>query len=175
MLAVTETALPGIGLSIPQVVERGAEPYLAIRTGGAMRDLPQFAPPLQPKLHGWMADRKIKPGLTLFRYRGFGSDGSVELDVGATTAQAETGSDEVIAGELPAGRYAAATYTGPYDRLYDAFCMLNGWINARGLTPDAQSGPDGFRPACQVEIYRVGPMETNDPTTFETDIVIKLA
>ena len=41
MLAATETAMPGVGLSIPQVVEREATPYLAIKASGAMRDLPQ--------------------------------------------------------------------------------------------------------------------------------------
>ena len=44
--ATTPLTLPGIGLSIPHVVEREAEPYLALGASGAMRDLPQFAPPL---------------------------------------------------------------------------------------------------------------------------------
>ena len=175
MLAATETAMPGVGLSIPQVVEREATPDLAIKASGAMRDLPQFAPPLFGETHAWMLANGVMPGLHIFRYRRFGNDGSVELDVGNIVDRPVTAGGKVVADELPAGRHAVATYTGPYDRLYDAFCMLNGWINARGLKPDAGSGPDGYSLACQLEIYRVSPRETDNPSKFETDIMIKLA
>ncbi|MCG6857892.1 MAG: GyrI-like domain-containing protein [Salaquimonas sp.] len=174
MLPVTETAMPGIGLSIPQVIEREAEPCLAFRTGGAMTDLPQFAPPYFGKLHEWMASHGVTAGTHFFRYHRFGNDGGVELDVGSTVNHPVEASGGVIADEIPAGRYAFATYTGPYDRLHDAFCMLNGWIGARSLKADAQHEPDGHRPACQLEIYRIGPMDRDDPAKFETDILIKL-
>ncbi len=184
MLPVTETALPGIDLSIPQVIERDAEPYLAFCAAGAMRDLPQFAPPLLPKLHAWMAGRGMAPGPTLFRYRSFSHDGGVELDVGALTVGKLTGgeqagspqtdSEEVVAGELPAGRYAFATYAGPYDRLYDAFCMLNGWFRARGLSAVENASGSGHAPGGQFEIYRVGPSDTDDPVRYRTDLFILL-
>lgn len=174
MLAVTETALPGIGLSIPSVIEREAEPYLAIRAAGAMRDLPHFAPPLLPKLHAFMAGRGIAAGPTLFRYLSFGHDGGVELDVGALTDGRQTGSEAVEAGELPAGRYAFATYAGPYDRLHDAFCMLNGWFRARGLSAVENASGAGHAPGGQFEIYRVGPSDTDDPVQYRTDLFIQL-
>ncbi|GIL03284.1 MAG: DNA gyrase inhibitor [Alphaproteobacteria bacterium] len=170
MLAITETAMPGIGLSIPAVIEREAVPYLAIRASGPMRELVRFAPPVFHRLHGWMREHGVAGRDGFFRYRRFGADGTVELDVGTTTAAAASGGGEVIADMLPAGRYAAATYAGPYDRLYDAFAMLNGWMAARGLAAARAGGEIG----CQVEIYRVSPAQTEDASKWETDILVLL-
>ncbi|MCI5077704.1 GyrI-like domain-containing protein [Oricola sp.] len=174
MLSVENTAREGVVLSIPSVVTRQAEPYLAIRAAGPMAKLPDFAPPLFPRLHQWMADNAIASGMSgFFRYRRFfGAD--VELEVGTTTLQPATGGGEVIAGELPAGRYAHAVHTGPYDRLYDAFLMMEGWMGGRGLTPAGRFGPDGARPDCQIEIYRVTPMHETDPALWKTEILVKL-
>lgn len=176
MLNATETALPGIGLSIPQVVERPAAPFVAYRIGGQMRELPNFAPPHIDRLANWIGERAIAgAGPMFFRYRRFGGDGSVSLDVGALTEIPQAGGDGVEAGELPAGRYALATYTGPYDRLYDAMAMLNGWITGRGLKTAGRENADGSEVDCQTEIYRVSPVDVADPAKYETDLLILLA
>lgn len=175
MLPVTETAFPGVGLSVPQVVVREATPCVAIAASGPMVDLPRFAPPLFPRLHAWMAEKGLDGTAGLFRYRGFHSSGDVDLEVATLLTAPAAGEGEVIAGELPAGRYVMATYTGPYDRLYDAFCMLSGWLRGRGLIADEINGPDGRFPACQVEIYRVSPADTGEPARWETDLLLKLA
>ena len=90
-------------------------------------------------------------------------------------AAGTAGSGGVVADAIPAGRYACATYTGPYDRLYDAFLMLNGWMRGRGLEPDARHDHAGEQLACQLEIYRVTPMEEKDPARLVTELLIKLA
>jgi effector-binding domain-containing protein len=176
MLAVTQTGMAGIGISIPQVIEREAAPYAAIAVSGPMVSLPSFAPLKFEALHGWMGEHGIKhasPGF--FRYRKFDAAGNVTVEVGAPVPAGTAGSGEVIADVLPAGRYAAATYTGPYDRLYDAFLMLNGWMRGRGLEPDGTQDGFGEQPACQLEIYHVTPMNENDPARLVTEILIKLA
>ena len=175
MLAVTETALPGIGLSIPQVVEREAVPSVALRASGEMRKLPEFAPPLFGSLHEWTSAHGIEPVAHFFRYRRFGEDGSVELDVGNTLRAPVEASGDVISDEIPAGRYATAIYTGPYDRLYDAFLMLNGWLRGRGLEPAALENREGSQAGCQLEIYRISPANEADPEKWQTDLMIRLA
>ena len=176
MLPVDKTAHEGAGLSIPSVVTRKAEPYMAIVATGPMPRLPEFAPPKFAELHDWLQQRNVATiGPGLFRYRRFGKDGSVVVEVGNTVSEAVAPEGEVIAGEIPAGRYALAVHTGPYDRLHDAFLMLEGWMGGRGLTPDGAYGPDGESPACQVEIYRVTPMQENDPRLWKTEILVKLA
>jgi effector-binding domain-containing protein len=172
MLAVTETGMDGCGLSIPRVVERGAEPYLAIAASGPMTALPSFGPPKLGELHTWMSGRGIKPtGPGFFRYRRFDNEGNVSLEAGTPVAAGPDGAGEVIADVLPAGRYGAATYTGPYDRLYDAFLMLNGWLRGRGLELEGRPG----EPGCQLEIYRVTPMDETDPSRLVTELLIRLA
>lgn len=175
MLAVTKTAFDGAGLSVPQVIERDAEPYLAIRASGRMTHLPQFAPPLFPRLHEWMAAKGVTGKAGCFRYLSFTKDGTVEMEVATTVDHPVDGEGEIVAGELPAGRYAAATYSGPYDRLHDAFLMLEGWLGGRGLTPDGSYEARGERPACQAEIYRVSPMDSQNPADWRTDLLLKLA
>lgn len=176
MLPVDKTAFEGAGLSIPCVIIRKAEPYMAIPASGPMPELPEFAPPKFAVLHDWLRDRGVGPvGPGLFRYRRFGGDGSVVVEVGNMVAAAVAPEGEVIAGEIPAGRYAFAVHSGPYDRLHDAFLMLEGWMGGRGLTPDGAYDRDGSAPACQAEIYRVTPMEENDPRKWRTEIFVKLA
>ncbi|MEZ5872606.1 MAG: GyrI-like domain-containing protein [Nitratireductor sp.] len=173
MLATTETALPGISLSIPSVVEREAEPFLAIAATGEMAKLPEFAPPKFVTLHGFMAKNDIEGRYGFFRYRRF-SGGSVMLDVGTATTALFKSEGEVLAGELPAGRYVSATFTGPYDRLYDAFLMLEGWLKGRGLACKGTHDGESWEPACQLEIYRISPADTDDPMKWETDLLLKI-
>jgi effector-binding domain-containing protein len=172
MLAVTQTGMAGIGLSIPQLIERDGEPYLAVAASGPMTDLPTFAPPKFGELHTFMGERGIAPaGPGFFRYRSFDDKGNVTLEAGSPVAAGTAGGGRVTSGVLPAGRYVAATYTGPYDRLYDAFLMLNGWMRGRGLEPDGKPG----EPGCQLEIYRVTPMDEADSARLVTELLIKLA
>ncbi len=170
MLAVTETAFDGAHLSVPQVAVREAEPYVAIAVSGPMTRLPEFAPQKFPLLHDWMGRNGIAGKAGFFRYRRFRNDGVVELEVGTTTQKAVPGEGAVLSLTLPAGRYAVATYTGPYDRLHDAMCMLNGWIAGRGLVPAGNPG----RPDCQTEIYRVSPADTDDPAKWMTELLVKI-
>ncbi|MBZ0162605.1 MAG: GyrI-like domain-containing protein [Notoacmeibacter sp.] len=171
MLAVTETAFDGAHLSVPQVVTRKEEPYVAIAVSGPMTDMPAFAPQKFPVLHEWMGRNGIAGGAGFFRYRRFRDDGAVEMEVATTTREPVAGEGEVPSSALPGGRYAIATFTGPYDRLHDAMCMLNGWIAGRGLAPAGE--PD--RPDCQVEIYRVSPADTDDPAQWVTELRVKIA
>ncbi|MFZ2101444.1 MAG: GyrI-like domain-containing protein [Oricola sp.] len=176
MLPVEKTAYEGAGVSVPSVITRKAEPYVAIAVAGPMPKLSEFAPQKFPDLHRWMAENGVASGMAgFFRYRRFDRSGLVELEVGTTTLKPEKAGDGVIAGEIPAGRYAHAVHTGPYDRLHDAFLMLEGWMGGRGLTPEGDYGPDGESPACQMEIYRVTPMQENDPRLWKTEILVKLA
>ncbi len=171
MLAVEKTGAPGLALSVPNVVTLKAEPYLAVAAKGPMPKLPQFAPPKFDELHDWMASHDIDSGgKPFFRYRRFDNAGNVELEVGNTTLKKIAANGAVIAGELPAGRYATATYSGPYDRLYDCFLMLDGWMRGRDLTPAGKPG----QPDCQLEIYRVSPATEPDPSKWVTDLLIRV-
>jgi hypothetical protein len=110
-----------------------------------------------------------------FRYCRFGADGTVDVEIGTTVTKPAPEIAGLVRGLLPAGRYATATLFGPYDRLYDSFLMLNGWMEGRGLQSSSTHGDDGSHPECQMEIYRVGPVQTENPMRFETDLMLKLS
>ena len=175
MLPVTKTAFDGASLSIPQVVTLPERRYVAIKAKGKMSELPSFAPPLFPELHGWMAAKGVQGKTGFFRYLAFGDDGSVEMEVATLTDGPLEASGRVTASALPQGRYASATYSGPYDRLYDAFCMLSGWVDGRGL-PIAETRNGGMqRHEVQAELYHVSPADSPDPAQWRTELLIKLA
>lgn len=175
MLDVSQTGLQGIAVSVPRVIERPAIDYVALAVSGPMRSLPEFAPPKIAELSEMMKRRGISGGMPgFFRYRRFGADGDVELEVGTTVAKPAPAIDGLVSGQLPAGRYATATLFGPYDRLYDSFLMLLGWMEGRGLQSSGTHGDKGSHPECQMEIYRVGPVQTENPMRFETDLMLKL-
>jgi DNA gyrase inhibitor GyrI len=176
MLDVSQTGLQGIAVSVPRVIERPAIDYVAIAVFGPMQRLPEFAPPKIAELSEVMKRSGIPGGMpAFFRYRRFGADGSVELEVGTTVTRPVPAIDGMVSGQLPAGRYATATLFGPYDRLYDSFLMLHGWMEGRGLQASATNGAEGSHPECQMEIYRVGPVQTENPMRFETDLMLKLS
>lgn len=174
MLPVTETAFDGASLSIPQVVTLAERHYVAIRTKGRMSEMPSFAPPLFPELHGWMAAKGVRGTTGFFRYLAFGDDGSVEMEVATLTDGSVEASGRVSASSLPQGRYVSATYTGPYDRLYDAFCMLSGWVDGRGLCIAETMNGGMRRPDVQAELYHVSPADTPDPAQWRTELLIRL-
>ncbi len=175
MKPVNETAFEGAGLSVPQVIEREAEPHVAIAWSGPMADMPMHAPAMFPVLHGWMASKGLKGRAGFFRYRGVGDDGNVRMEVGTTVNSTAEGEANVLADTVPAGRYAHAVYTGPYDRLYDAMCMLSGWVKGRNLRAEESVDATGRFPAVQIEVYRVSPADTPEPAAWKTDLLVKLA
>jgi len=176
LLDVSQTGLHGVSVSVPRVIERPAIDYVALAVSGPMKRLPEFAPPKIVELSDLMNRHGIAGGMPgFFRYRRFGADGSVELEVGTTATKAAPAIDGMVRGLLPAGRYAAATLFGPYDRLYDSFLMLHGWMEGRGLQSSGKHDDGGSLPECQMELYRISPIQQSEPALFETDILIKLA
>ena len=55
------------------------------------------------------------------------------------------GDDRVLAGVLPAGRYATVRYTGHPDGIINAVADLRGWAEQEGLAWDMARG-DPVRP-----------------------------
>ncbi|MCB1383492.1 MAG: GyrI-like domain-containing protein [Notoacmeibacter sp.] len=174
MLTGTRTAVDEAHLTVPQVEMLEERPYAAIRVQGKMVDLPEFAPPKFADLYGWLEKRGITGGAGFFRYLGFTADGGVDLEVGALLDAPVAGDGIVTSGTLPAGRHIGATYTGHYDRLFDAFCMMSGWLRGHGLEADESITEDGRSPAAQIEIYRVTPNDTPEPASWKTEILLKL-
>jgi effector-binding domain-containing protein len=158
----------------PEITERSAQPYVAIRADVTMEDLGGLADRFG-EVFGWLAERGAAPaGPPFFRYNVIDMARLLNVEAGVPLAASIEGDDQVIAGELPAGRYATAIHVGPYDGLIGAVEALLTWAQAEDLAWDASPADDGEHWGCRLEIYRTNPAEVPDPARWETELAFRL-
>jgi effector-binding domain-containing protein len=159
----------------PEVTSRPEQPYVAIRADVTWAELAGLAHRFG-EVFGWLAERGLAPvGAPFFRYNVIDMERQLNVEAGVPVAAAVEGDDLVIAGTLPAGRYATYLHVGPYDGLVGAVDALLRWADAQGLELDASSAEDGEHWGCRLEIYRTDPSEQPDATKWETQLALKLA
>jgi effector-binding domain-containing protein len=161
-------------LTEPKIVEWAAQPYVAIRRVVGM-PFGDAVDATLPKLWRWIESHGIEPaGPPFFKYNLIDMPRRLEIEFGAPLAQMPVADTEVVAGVLPAGRYATLTYHGHYDGLMGANAALIDWVRANGHAFDAESTPEGERFACRMESYTNDPREVPDPADWETVLFYKL-
>ena len=114
----------------PKLEEHSAQPYVAIRTRAAMRELPSVIPQLHREVRRWLEERGTEPaGPPFIRYLVINMAEKLDIELGFPVASVppDAGDGRLVAGTLPAGRYASLIYTGPYDRLMEANAALLDW------------------------------------------------
>ncbi len=157
----------------PSVVERAAQPYVAICR---QVDIP----------FGGVATKTMKAVRRAIKAQGIQGTGAaifkynivvmpaLEIEFGFETETLQRTSGELMAGTLPAGRYAELTFFGPYRHLYKVNGALIDWSRARGLEFDMHTEPDGDHFASRVEFYSNGPDDEPDPNKLKTVVSIRL-
>jgi hypothetical protein len=83
------------------------------------------------------------------------------------------GDERVKAGVLPAGRYAALTFTGVHNG-YEGNKQLIGWVRANGLEMDRWDVATGDAFRSRVEHMLMGPDDDPDPAKWDTEVAILL-
>jgi effector-binding domain-containing protein len=163
-------------LSEPQVIERPAQPYVAVRAQVTMQTLGTVLPGLHPQVFAWLGERRIPPaGAPFWKYNAIDMDRRLEVEVGVPVAEAVDGDDHVLAGLLPPGRYASLRYTGHPDGLLGATASLLKWAEEQNLTWDVRHAPDGERWVARLEIYETDPAEQPDMSKWTTQLAFRLA
>ncbi len=81
----------------------------------------------------------------------------------------------LLAGVLPAGRYATLTHAGHPSELMAATKALLDWAAEQGLTWDVTPGADGDLWACRLENYLTDPSQEPDMSKWVTQLAFKLA
>jgi effector-binding domain-containing protein len=161
-------------LTLPKIVEREAQPYVALRRTVRM-PFGDTVDATMPKLWQWIGDHRVEPvGPPFFKYNVIDMASELEIEFGAPTSLVLEPDREVVTGTLPAGRYATLTYHGHYDNLMDVTAVLNGWVKERGLEFDMQPTAKGDKFACRLEIYPNDPREVPEPENWETVLAFKL-
>jgi effector-binding domain-containing protein len=157
----------------PTVVERPAQPYVAVRREVVI----PFGPTIDEAmgtLFRELESQRIQPsGMALFKYNVVIMP-ELQIEFGIEVAEALTPREPLLGGTLPAGRYAQLTYLGHYDRLVEANGALIDWARAEGLEFDMRTEADGDHFASRVEFYPNGPDDEPDPEKWETVVAIKL-
>jgi effector-binding domain-containing protein len=162
-------------LTLPKIVDRTAQPYVAIRRSVKM----PFGDVIDanvPKLFKWLEDHHVEPaGPLMFKYNVIDMATEMELEFGVPTSALLPPDDLVVTGTLPAGRYATVTFHGHYDKLIDANAVLIGWAKEKGIVWDSEVTLAGDKFASRFELYPNDPREVPNPDDWETQIWIKLA
>ncbi|MGH3243373.1 MAG: GyrI-like domain-containing protein [Spirillospora sp.] len=155
----------------PNIEERAAQPYMAVRRRVTMQTIGEVADRI-PELFAWLGARGIVPaGAPFLKYNVIDMDGGLEIEAGIPVPAPVEGDGEVLAGTLPAGQFATLTHTGHPDGLRNLTGELLDWAKARQLTWDVTND----RWACRLEVYETDPTEEPDPAKWETELVFKLA
>ena len=102
--------------------------------------------------------RGIAPaGPPFWRYLTIEMPDRLEIECGVPVGAAVAGDDRVLAGELPAGRYATVLHVGHPDDLVETTGELLDWADREGLALDAS--PDQRSWGCRLEEYLTDPEE----------------
>jgi effector-binding domain-containing protein len=159
----------------PEIVTRAEQPYVAIRGRVSMAEIGAFAV-RTPEVFAWLGAHGLPPaGPPFMRYNVIDMTRDLEIDNGVPVAAPVEGDAEVIAGVLPAGRYATLTHVGHPSELMAATKALLDWAAAQGLTWDSSPSADGERWGSRLEIYLSDPREEPDMSKWVTQLAFRLA
>lgn len=161
-------------LTIPQIINRTAQRYVAVRLPVSI----PFGDAMDPafdELFSAFSRAGVEPnGMEFIKFNLIDMP-RLEIEVGMSTNAAIPLSGRLIEGELPAGRYVSLTYTGSYADLMDVTAMLVGWAKEKGVKWDSHQTPDGEKFACRLEVHNNNPSIEPDPAKLQTTLLFKLA
>ena len=161
-------------LGTPQIVERAAQPYVAIKAFVTMQTLGQVLPALHPEVRAWLKRAGVPiAGDPFFKFNVIDMDHELEVEVGFPVPRIVPGDEVVLAGELPKGRYATMTHKGHPDGLVGAVEALRQWAASEGLDWDMTETPKGERWGARLEIYELEPL--GDMDEWSTELAFRLA
>jgi effector-binding domain-containing protein len=155
---------------MPEIVELGERPYVALRGKVAMDGIAAFADRMG-EVVDWLAAKEIAPNdAPFFKYDVVDMEAGLVMEIGFPVDDLHSGEGEIVTGVLPAGRYATATHHGHPDGLRDATGDLLDWGAEQGVEWDAT----GDHWTARLEVYRSDPREVPDMNDWVTDLQFKL-
>jgi effector-binding domain-containing protein len=161
----------------PHLERRPAVKYIGIRSEAAADQLPIALPPLFGELWTWLERHGIAPvGVPFVRYCTVDRSGAVPrfgFEVGFPVRPGVESDGNVVAGELPAGSYVVALYTGPYTGLREANADVFDWARREGVV--LQHSNAGVEWRAWLEFCVMDPSREPDPSKWQTEIAILTA
>ena len=160
----------------PEITELPGRPYAAIPASVTMETIGTVVPPLNGEVFGWLAARGIAPaGPPFWKYNVIDMARNLEVEAGCPVAEPVTGDGRLVAGVLPAGRYATLRHVGHPSTLIAATARLLDWAAAKALKWDMMPSASGERWGARLEIYLTDPETEPDMTKWVTELAFRLA
>ena len=146
-----------------ELLDREAQPVLAVRTRARVEDLQQAIGSAYGAIMQHAGQLGAWPcGAPYVAY--FNRDmQDLDLEIGFPFARRLEGRGAVIAGEIPGGRAATCLHVGPFQGLTEAYAALAAWMTEKGYEA---AGP-------AYEFYLNDPQSTA-PEALQTQIVFPL-
>ena len=162
-------------MSVPEIMTRAEQPYVAVRGHVTMAELGTFAG-LTGEVFGWLGTRGLTPaGPPFLKYNVIDMMRQLEVEAGVPVEAATSGVGDVISGVLPGGRYATVTHVGHPSELQGVTKDLLDWAAGQGLTWDMSHGSDGDRWGSRLEILLTDPRQEPDMSKWVTQLAFRLA
>jgi effector-binding domain-containing protein len=162
-------------MSVPEIVTRAEQPYMAIRGHVTMAEIGAFAG-RTGEVFGWLGARGLAPaGPPFLKYNVIDMARQLEIETGVPVSAPAAGEGEVISGVLPAGRYATVTHVGHPSELMGVTKALLDWAAGQGLTWDMSPEADGDRWGSRLEMLLTDPAEEPDMSKWVTQLAFRLA
>jgi hypothetical protein len=127
-------------------------------------------------VRAWLEKQGVAlAGTPFIRYNVIDMERELDVEIGWPVAIRMMGEEPISAGVFPAGRYATAIHTGPYDELMAATASLLDWAEKHGIVWDCWPTDKGEAWGARFEFYPTDPVADPDPAKWQTELVFKLA
>ena len=163
-------------LTEPKIDQRKEVPYMGIRVQVPMEEMGSG---LIPRLHAEIMDYLQKQGTgpagaPFMRFHVINMPGKMDIELGWPVASALPGDGRVVAGTLPAGRYASLIYTGIMNGVAGNKALLD-WGAEQGLVWDTYNSDRGDGFGSRYEAFLTDPADEPDMAKWDTEVAIRLA
>jgi effector-binding domain-containing protein len=164
-----------MNISEPKIVERSAQPYVAIKRTVGQAELGEVLPPLWARVFEWVGTQGIAPQGAFWKYNVIDMERQLEVEVGEQVGAAVDGDGDIVAGVLPGGRYATLRHVGHPQELAAATTAVLDWASEQGLAWDKSEVGGVEHWASRLELYHTDPTVEADMTKWETTLAFRLA
>lgn len=171
LVAVSRRPRPERRTVQPRIVDQPERPYLGVRRTCTMTTIAAVADRV-PEIIGHLLGAGGSPtGAPFLRYHVVDPSGDVDVEACVPTDDLHLADGEIVAGALPAGRYAVLLHRGHPDGLVGETARLLAWADREGHAWDR----DGDRWGARTEHFLTHPGEQPDPHRWESELAFRLA
>lgn len=146
-----------------ELKEQPEQPVLSTRARSAAENLPQLLGQVFEAVMQYLGELGEAPaGPPFVAYYNMDMK-DLDLEIGFPVLHQLSGKGDIQSSAIPAGKYAACLYTGPYEEMGPAYEGLTKWVEEKGYEPSGIS----------YEFYYNSPMEV-PPAELKTQILFPL-